>query len=218
MCNLKREILTADKRPVIGHHVNVNYNDTFMFDDDDPNIQRCNACGCRADFEATNPNYVLKRRRIIADEGVKIRGTSLITATYDACLIVDNHFKEFCESQRYAGMRFVALPKDPQHFHMLMNQMVHVDEERAGLRRLEFCTECLRYAVVVGDSKNVTETGILADGFYRRNIALGSGDRKGYGIFVGLDTPKRLKEAGLIKSNIYNPVYACPNPKQAPTR
>jgi hypothetical protein len=187
----------VSKDKLIGYSIIKHYNDLEMYARDDMTISRCPRCGYRLDFFLTNPDFALKKRYkpIYMKEAVTIK--TALSVTYDSQVIVSIHFKEFCEQQGYEGLKFIELPKDPWHFHLIVENIIKLDTKRAHTKFENLCPVCGNYESAYGELDYYDVTEPLADGFYRSDILLGNGDSKGPILLLGVETRKKFKEAAL---------------------
>ena len=169
----------------VGYKLGGQDNDTYMFRDDSC-LPKCNGCGYRLDFSPTNPKYVLRK------------GKDDVSHTYDGQTIVSKAFKEHCERNGYRGIRFGAFENDPNHFHLILTQIVKFDAIRRKVRFENLCPQCGNYESVVGARPAyLLVDKALDDGFYRSDLLFASGNEKHPLTLVGIQTRAKLKVSGL---------------------
>jgi hypothetical protein len=177
-------------------------NDTEMYSRDDHFLARCPTCRYRLDFQATNPDYVPRKRKSIL--------RCAVTCTYDGQYIVTAALKAFCEAQAYEHVVFVGFPKHPEAFQLIATKQVEVEPYISGVRWQGRCPECRNHeSVVLGGSRNpltVKTMSPLVNGIYRTDLAFGNCDGKSPIVIVGLDTKANMVDAGL-KGIIFAPVH-----------
>ena len=159
------------------------------------------------DFQSTNLKYSLTKSAPKDASGSPVTPHTALSLTYDLRAIATQEFKAFCQNEGFSGVRFIALPNDPKHFHFMVDNVIDVDESRCTIKREEYCSVCKNHKLVGGktDFWNVTEP--LADGFYRGNVLKGAGNAKRFPIYIGLSTQIKLDKAGLIKLNAFDLIY-----------
>jgi hypothetical protein len=168
------------------------YSDDFVFAD------VCPACGTHTNFQEHNPAYRQTRRR-----------RSEVLTTYDGQKIVTKAFKSFCEAQHYPGVEMLGFINDPEHFHLVVHQDVEMDEVASQIEKVLPCRVCGHARSLSRAKKALPYLAChkpLPDGIWRSNLAYGDGDYKFYLIFVGRETRKKMKAAGL-KGLLFEEVY-----------
>lgn len=192
---------------IVGFTIGGHHNGTYMYEPGDKALPFCPRCGYRLDFFPTNPDYAMKKRfKPLTGEATVSKETAL-SFTYDHQHIVSQGFKDFCLQQGYQGLNFIAFPKDPRHFHLMIANQVKFDFARKGTRFLGLCPICGNYDEVIGAYPALLElTESLADGFYRTDLLFAGGDRKHPLIIVGPETKSKLK-AMKFKGLIFEPAY-----------
>jgi hypothetical protein len=179
---------------IVGYKIGGQDNDTYMFRDDS-SLQKCDGCGYRLDFYATNRQYCLKK------------SGSDISATYDGQTIVSQIFKEFCEQNKFKGVKFVAFENDPNHFHLTVTPEVKFDAIRSKTRFENLCSQCGNYESIVGAKPAyLLAAQPLRDGFYRTDLIFASGNEKHPLILVGQETKAKLEAASLVGLE-FSPAY-----------
>jgi hypothetical protein len=150
-------------------------------------LATCPSCGIRTDFEYTSPTFRLRNRKYDFSE------------TYDGARIVSGRFKAFCEQSRYAGLRFVPLPKSRGFFHLLVDRTVPLDAERIGIKKEGFCSTCGNYREVFGlFTHHIRDlSSPLEDGLWASDMLVSSGHWKHSVLYAGPVTRQRMKDAGL---------------------
>lgn len=167
-----------------------------MFEEDDPKVPRCPACGFRTNFLSHNPLYRQPRKR-----------KSDFLVTYDGSKIVTHVFRDFCLSEGYKGIRLPEFRNDPDHFHLLVDDVVKFDAKRRETRFIDFCPVCENYDEVIGaDPAYLIRKTPLNDGIYRTDLLFAGGDRKRPVIIIAPET-KRKMEAANLKGLIVEPAY-----------
>ena len=155
----------------------------------------CPSCGWRLDFQAHNPNYKLRSTK------------SDITGTYDGQIIVSRKFRDFCEQEKYQGLRLLPFINDDNHFHLIVDNTVNFDFIRGGTVFNQYCDICKNYESIIGSIPAFLKViQSLEDGFYRSDILFAHGNEKHPLLLVGIDTKKKLKAAGL-KGMDFHPAY-----------
>jgi hypothetical protein len=193
----KRYEADLTKKPdnLVGHTLEAQDNDTYMYEDGDPSLEKCTKCGYRVDFLLTNPDYVLRKR------------SRDLSATYDGQFIVSKRFKDFAEQEGYRGASFVPFRNDPEHFHLIAKPIVVFDAERRKTRFEKKCDVCGNFESVVGAYPaylRVDEP--LADDFFRTDLVFASGNEKSPIIVVGEATKRKLQQLDL-KGLEFGPAY-----------
>ena len=170
---------------LIGYTLSAQFNDTSMFDDDDP-IPLCARCGYRLEFGGTNPRYRSRKRK--RDIG----------ATYDGQLIVSVAFREFCLSEGVAGAEFRSFETDKDHFHFVVFPQVQFDSARAETYFENLCEGCGKYESVIGSRPcYLRQREPLGPGFFRTDLLFASGNEKHPVTLVGVTTRLALERSGL---------------------
>lgn len=172
---------------LIGYVLSGQDNGTFMFDDDDPALPRCGLCGYKLDFQATNPQYRLGRKGRGWDVG----------GTFDGQLVVSRRFRDFCVANRIAGINFNSFANEPDFFHAVSNRVLGLDPVKSMLRLSKQCGRCGNFESVVGPYRRFKVDGSLLPGFYRSDLALASGNEKGYVLVMTPDVRRALEGAGM---------------------
>lgn len=167
---------------LVGHD-----NDTHMFNEDDPSLERCPTCGYKLDFQAFNPRYRL---------GKKGKGWD-IGSTYDGQVVASKRFKAVCEKSRIPGVSFNSFHDEPDFFHLVATRVVEFDHERAKTRFIKRCAECGNFESIVSPGTYLKIKDALPFGFYRSDIVFASGDEKGPLVIVSPDLVDLLKTAKL---------------------
>jgi hypothetical protein len=181
---------------LVGYKINGQDNDTYMFQDNS-RIPKCEKCGYRLNFSTTNPDYFLKSCK------------DAISTTYDGQTIVSKAFKHFCELNRYSGIKFGGFENDPNHFHLILMQVVQFDAIKRKTRFENLCSQCGNYESIIG----ATPTYLLVDkpledGFYRSDLIFASGNEKHPLNLVGIETKAKLEAAGLgLEAVDFSPAY-----------
>ncbi len=124
--------------------INISDNDSFMclstdciFENmDDLNV--CDSCHCRTDFEYINDEFELRRK------------TYDLSGTYDGYYIASLKFKEFIERGKIPGIEFTSLKNEPEYFAMFVRNIVKFDIEKRKSRKEKFCSKCENYESFVG--------------------------------------------------------------------
>lgn len=192
---------------VVGYTLDGHDNGTYMYEPGDKALPTCPRCGYRLDFFPTNPDYALKKRFKPLTGQPTVSKETALSLTYDHQHIVSQGFKDFCSQEGYEGLNFIAFPKDPHHFHLIITNQVKFDPLRTRTRFLKLCPICGNYDEVIGTRPAFLQLSEpLADGFYRTDLLFGSGDRKDPLIIVGTETKAKLK-AMKFKGFIFNPAY-----------
>lgn len=173
---------------IIGHNLSGQDNDTYMFDEDDPSLERCRSCGYRLNFQAFNPKYRLGKKGRAWDIG----------STYDGQLIVSRKFKEVCTKNKIPGIQFSSFDSEPDHFHIVATRELEIDPDRSKLRFGKKCPVCGNFDSVVGPFRYFRVDSPLTFGFFRSNLALASGNAKSPLLIVSLDVHDLVKRADLI--------------------
>lgn len=172
---------------IVGHDVVGQDNDSYMYYGD-PAAPRCPKCGYVVDREYVNPGFKLNMKRYD------------LSHTYDGCTIVSASFKEFCEREKYSGVRFLLIGSTPEFYRLRLDNVVDFDAERRGTRFGRRCSQCDKYKSVIGATpcylKGLARP--LADGLYRTDLEFGDGDEKEYCIIVGVETARKMKGFELI--------------------
>src|SRR6266446_13227 len=177
---------------IVGYKIGGQDNDTHMFRDDS-SLRKCEGCGYRLDFSATNPQYCLNK---CSDD---------ISATYDGQTIVSRAFKDFCERNEYQGIKFAVFENDPNHFHLVVLREVKFDAERRKTRFENLCPQCGNYESIVGAKPAyllISEP--LDSGFYRSDLLFASGNEKHPLTLIGNETKAKL-EAAKLKGLEFSP-------------
>jgi hypothetical protein len=187
----------ASKDKIIGYQLSISYNDTEMYEDDDTTIARCSLCGYRLDFFLTNPDYLLNKKYKPIYMKDAVTKKTAISVTYDSQKIASIHFKEFCEKQGYEGLKFIEFPKDPWHFHLIVENIIKVDQKKGQIKFGEHCPICGNFESIHGELTFFDVAEPLADGIYRSDLLYGNGDLKGPILIIGIETRKKIKEAEL---------------------
>jgi predicted RNA-binding Zn-ribbon protein involved in translation (DUF1610 family) len=170
---------------LVGYKIGGQFNDTHMFRDDS-SLRKCDGCGYRLDFYATNPKYCLPK---CSDD---------ISATYDGQTIVSKAFKDLCERNKYQGITFGIFENDPNHFHLSTNREVAFDAKRRKTRFESLCPQCGNYESIVGANPvYLLVTGPLDDYFHRSDLLFASGNGKHPLTIIGVETKAKLEAANL---------------------
>lgn len=172
---------------IIGYSLSGHDNDTYMFDGDEPSLERCTNCGYRLNFQAFNPRYRLGRKGRAWDIG----------STYDGQLIVSQKFKDVCATNKIPGVQFNSFDSEPNHFHIVATQELKTDINRSMLRFIERCFACGNFESVVGPFRYFRVADPLPSGFFRSDWALGSGNEKSPFLIVSVDVYDLLTHSDL---------------------
>ena len=169
---------------IIGYNIGGEFNDSHMFDADDKNLPICKKCGYVTDYDYVDPNFNLKKE--IYD----------ISYTYDGRVIVSLKFKEFCLRNKYLGVEFHELEKNPNYFIFKVNNILKFDTKKRKLNYENYCNICGNYESVTPASpillQNVSSP--LKDGFYATDLHFASGNEKSPLLIIGIETFKKIKK------------------------
>jgi hypothetical protein len=171
---------------VVGYTLSIADAGSSMFEDADPRLLYCGACGGRLDFFAHNDEYQLEPEK-----------KKNLFVTYDGQTICSEGFRDFCMRAGYRDLRFLPFERDREHFHFLPDGVVRFDDERRRTRFLGPCDECGNFREVIGATPaflRIREP--LPDGIFRSDLLFGQYDRKHPLFLFGCRTIDRLKEAG----------------------
>ncbi len=170
---------------IVGFKIGGQDNDTHMYGRNSfP--KKCDGCGYRIDFSATNSKYCFKH------SGVDI------SATYDGQTIVSRAFKDFCECSNYRGIKFGVFDNDSHHFHFIVTREIKFDANRRKTRFENLCPQCGNYESVVGAKPAyLLIAKPLHDGFYRSDLLFGDGNEKHPLTLIGIETKAKLEAANL---------------------
>ena len=172
---------------VVGYTVTGRDNGTVMFQENDPNLRRCPACGFRTDFFAHNPLYRQVRKR-----------RSDLLFTYDNIPIVSQAFRSFCLDHGYANIDFLEFEDDPAHFHLQVNNILPFNAKKRETRFIDYCPVCENYKSVIGATPAYLEIRApLEEGLYRSDLLFASGNGKGPLLIVGRQTRVSMEAVGL---------------------
>jgi len=167
-----------------------------MFKETDSRLEHCPACGFRTDFFAHNPLYRQVRKR-----------RSDLLCTYDHAPIVTQAFRTFCLDNNYPGVRFLEFKNDPDHFHLLVDNVISFNARKRRTRFIDFCPVCENYKAVIGANPTYLEVdGPLPDGMYRSDLYFATGNAKSPLLIVGCATKDKMEGAGL-KGLIFEEAY-----------
>jgi hypothetical protein len=182
---------------LVGYTVTGYDNGTVMFEDNDPSLARCPACGFRTDFFAHNPFYRQGRKR-----------RSDLLSTYDNADIVTLAFQSFCLDNLYEGVKFLEFKNDSDHFHLQVDRVIPFNAKKRGTRCIDYCPACENYKSVIGaDPAYLEIEKPLKDGFYRSDLLFANGNGKAPLLIVGCETKSKMEAAklkGLIFEEAYN--------------
>jgi hypothetical protein len=158
-------------------------------------LSTCEKCGYKLDFGYINPKFRLKRK--VYD----------LSFTYDHCCIVSLKFKEFCQREKYSGIKFGKFPLEPNYFYLTVESIVKFETIEEGIRYENLCEKCGNYESIVAPGptfiKDAEEP--LGDGLYRTDLVFGSGNEKNPLLIIGIETYKKLKREkfkGLVYDEI----------------
>jgi hypothetical protein len=168
---------------IIGYTLNGPDNKCHMYADA-PGLQLCKKCGYKLDDDYVNPDLSIKPRCYD------------ISSTFDNCTIVSQKFKEFCLRSGYTGIIFHELPSDRDFLFMTVSEVLEFDAEKRETRFKNFCKDCGNYEAIIGATpvflKNITVP--LQDGFYRTDLAFGTGSARDPVVIIGVETYKKMKK------------------------
>ena len=69
---------------------------------------------------------------------VIIKKKGCIYSTYDGFIVVNQKFKIFCETQKYANLTFIPLVKSEGWYFFMPNEIFQVDEKRTIIRHANY--------------------------------------------------------------------------------
>ena len=202
-----------DTELIIGYDMRLSYNNTYMLDDNDQAIPHCLHCGLWLDPFQHRLDYSTKQRL----PGLNPRKYD-IAATLDHRIIVSQKFCDFCLEYGYDSMEYFELTNDLAHFQLKLIKDIRIDREKSQVRYGKLCPVCRRYDMILAGRNPWTvwrsKQGSLVfevsepieEGFFRTELALGSGNKKSPGIIVGIETGKKLKQSGLTGVTL-SPAY-----------
>jgi hypothetical protein len=172
----------------VGYYLSGNDNDSFFIEDEKHlDSPTCSKCGRLLDFiNYFNPLFKLKRK------------TNDFSFTYDQRKIVSLKFKEFCIREGYPGLTFKEFEREPNFFHLIINNVLEVDVERSRPVFEKHCNVCNNYEGVYLREiflKSITKE--LEDGFYRTDLMFSEGNKKQPLFIVGPKTKNKLKQEKL---------------------
>jgi hypothetical protein len=147
-----------------------------------PHPATCGTCGRKTKDDFVDATYRVKRRRRDA------------TATYDGYFIVSRRFVDFGRSRGLDLDDFVALPGDPSFTWLRPKRALAF-----GATTSRPCPTCGGFCDVVGPEPLFARElrQALPPGFYRSDLAFGSGPEQGPIIVVGAETGEALRAAAL---------------------
>ena len=144
----------------------------------------CSSCGVKLDFGSTNSSF-------------RTDTTIDFAETADGQFICSNKFKDFCETNQYEGLRFLAL-SDDAHWHFFADRQVQFDSVKRNTRFEKYCDVCKRYTDTVGATPSFLKVqSPIPDGIFRSDLIFGSANSKQFLLFVGNSTKTKLEGAGL---------------------
>jgi hypothetical protein len=169
---------------IVGYILTGNDNGSCFFDKSDKSLPICKKCGYVTDFDYISPNIKLK---VIKYD---------ISSTYDNRTIVSNKFKIFCDDNKFTGVLFHELPKNPEFYKMTISNIIKVDTDKSNLRYYKFCDECGNYeSVTPAIPVYLKEVKVpLLDGFYATDIHFASGNEKCPLKIVGVNTYEIMRK------------------------
>lgn len=209
--------MKKQKMPVIGYHVSLNFNGTYMWPYGSK-LDKCPCCGYKLDFITGSPEYAFRKsfKPKVVGVGGSVAISTPLSSTYDCYNIATEEFKEYCEAQCYKDLEFVALRNDPKHFQLICHTVINVDAETSRLRFGKLCPICENYDSTVFGSPSlcyVNTEQLIPDGIFRSNLLFASGDIKHPLIIIGPETMAKFKEAGFKKMG-YRDIYQSPQAEE----
>lgn len=194
------EIKLANQNNIIGCLLSGPDNDTYFFNKEDSQLEWCPLCRYLRDFDTPNPNYKIDRKSL--SYGSK----RALTYTYDGRPIVTNAFREFCERERYEGIKFNSFDHDQEHFYPVFSRIIQMDPIHGNTKFGIQCSFCNNYQYVTGGFEYVMQSSPIPDGLFRSDLIYGQGNNKNPRIIVGLETREKMLTAGL-KGISFLPAY-----------
>lgn len=187
--------------PLIGYSIMRHDSEVRMFRDDS-DLPKCPKCGRRRDPFAHNPNFRLRRRRFH------------IYGTYDGQAVVSRALREFCLERRYGGLEFLAFDEDPEHYHLIVHNILPFDAQRRRTRFEGRCPECGEFHCVVGATPGFLKMhDVVGAGIWRSDLLFACDNEKSPIIIVSPSTMLEMKQAGLA-GLVFRPVEGLESDQQ----
>lgn len=162
----------------------VGYYDWRFGCDGTPHEATCPTCGSKTDPQYVNSRFRVRKRR------------RDMTVTYDGYTLVSVRFREFCESHGWhKDVEFQQLPGDKRFFVFKPTRVLKFDAERRQTLFEQPCPECSEHFSVCGATpiflRDIEQP--VEEGFFRTDLAFGSGHEKSPLIIVGIATAEKIK-------------------------
>jgi len=146
----------------------------------------CPKCGSKTDEDYIDSSFLLHKKSMD------------ISSTYDGYTIVSEKFKSFLESQAVTGIEMIALPSQPNHYWLVIRNILEVDTSKSlGIRFLYYCYVCKNYAGIFGTSR-LRFKGVespITKGVYRTDLKFAQAHQKHPVIVVGVEIGTAIKAA-----------------------
>jgi len=167
-----------------GYVISGEFNDSEMYDSEDPNLPICKKCGYKTDYEYISPYFRLTKK--VYD----------VSVTYDGHIIVSQKFKDFCVKKKYQGLEFKELPNGKNFFSFFIRNILPFDTESTNLSFDNYCNICGNYESVTPGIPLVIKdlNSAIAKGFYATDIKFASGNEKNSIYFVGIKTYEEMRK------------------------
>jgi hypothetical protein len=141
-------------------------------------------------------------------QNIKIPKKYDIGSSYDGRDIVSTQFKSFCEDNYPGEVDFFPITTSRDFYFMKPNRVLNFDAEKRKTQFLKPCSSCGNFESITGATpgvlKNIHEPIQL--GFYRTDVAFGSGRGKSPFIIIGLKTKEQIKQKKFTNPSV-NPIY-----------
>lgn len=166
---------------------------TYRYFQEDYKKLRCPKCGTLT-VRKLNPKFRIRQKK------------SPIYSTFDGYYIVHEQFKLFCEANNYEGLEFIQLPAAHKFYWFRPTKVYKIDWGRGLTHRTPKCDMC-GYSVFYVPLPTFKMPGfdMGSDDFICRTDEE-FGSFRDPMIIIGLETEKKLREAG-FKGLHFEPVY-----------
>jgi hypothetical protein len=168
---------------ILGYIMSGEDNDSYMFDQNDPDLLFCCKCGYVENVECIGKKFKLKKKKYDISE------------TYDGHTVVSERFKEFCDKNGYKGLEFIKIPNN-NFYSFFVRNILPFDTDKRELKYENYCDSCRKYESVTPALpliiKDLKEP--LLNGFYATDVHFGSGNEKSPLMVIGIHTYNKMNE------------------------
>ena len=172
---------TADRR-VVGYIIFGHDNGSHFFETPPPQGVLCPRC-------KSVLNTAFRPARL------NLRTKLDVSSTYDNVKVVSTRFRALCDDHMLPGLAFHPFQgQDAEYFFAEGTREVEFDAARRKTRFLHKCDRCGNFEEVIGVTPAYLRVPKPVErGFFRTNIAFGSGASKRPAVIVDIETAVMLK-------------------------